>query len=115
MGRTRNKNQKASTPTKNQKENKPAEIVDSSVANEVETPVDETQAVETPTVTEETPEVVEDTPEMTDDQAPVETEEKVEKPSSSRVFWVEGYGNVNAKSQAEAEKKAKKIIEDRLK
>lgn len=29
-----------------------------------------------------------------------------------KVFWVEGYGNVNAKSQAEAEKKAKKILEE---
>lgn len=37
------------------------------------------------------------------------------KADDVKTFWVEGYGNVDAKSQSEAESKAKKILEDRRK
>lgn len=117
MGNRKNRNTQASKPAV-----APTEVVDPPVANDVEAPVDETApATDMSEAPEETSEDVEEqAPESADEESPaddaeVADDEVAEKQADPRVFWVEGYGNVHAKSQAEAEKKAKKIVEDRRK
>jgi hypothetical protein len=120
------------------KRNKPAvapqEVVDPAVANNVDAPVEDTTTVtDEPTATEDTPETpevpevtedeeVEDDEATEEDEAEAESEEEAnDEPTATEedfgdpVFWVEGYGNVRAKSQAAAEKLAKKIIADQRK
>ena len=121
MGKRRNRN--ASTPA--------TDTVTSEKPTTDETPVVDTIPEVTPEATE-TPEVIpENTPEVATDETPVEDEATAEDKGSDdepkeddepekasadpKVFWVEGYGNVNAKSQAEAEKKARKILADQRK
>lgn len=118
MGKKKS-NRKASTPaTETVATDKPADDATqvTETPEQVQTP-ESTEVPETPVETsEDTP--VTDVEEETDDEdeTPEEDQEAPEEVSEDpKVFWVEGYGNVNAKSQKEAEKKAKKILEDRAK
>lgn len=136
MGKKRNKSAPAPAPTEAVDPANVAPDVDApaneadTVAESNEAPVDtpdatETNEAEDTTTAEETPaddgndesaDEAEDASEPADEPetpAPAPTEDA--QSSDTRVFWVEGYGNVNAKSQAEAEKKAKKIVADRRK
>lgn len=86
-------------------------------------PVEDVQEAPTPTPEPATDDVVAPVEDATDnsdsdtedtDQAPVE-DVAADTPTDPLVFWVDGFGSVTAKSQAEAEKKAKKILAERLK
>lgn len=75
-----------------------------------------TEEVATPTPAEsEAPKSDLEPTEVETAEEPIETPTETETKKTEEVYWVEGYGNVNATSQATAEKKAKKILADRLK